>query len=266
MVNDSQMPSSEGGQSGVMCFTDRLLGRRGAQTDAVQEGAVAHEAYASLRASFEQDAWSGAEDDFVKYGGFTYFDSDGNAVATLAVCPEELGTPDSLCFGRPCNFTKRAMHEIEKRGGFQDVTLPYLRDRGATHFAWLGPREFKAHGISAPHGAFAYTFADGVRRYYPVVTIPVFQPDMLERKLSQTEAWVVLIARGHPQLEAPVVFDKSLGLTQNLDRLNRGGLALDTVGICMRRSCQPRDITYFAWQLLDEPGSLSDPWILEQFG
>ena len=58
-------------------------------------------------------------------------------------------------------------------GRFQEVTLEALLLKGASHFAWLRPKEFAAEGVECPSGGFAYQFQEAEAAYFPVAGKPV---------------------------------------------------------------------------------------------
>ncbi|CAK9102536.1 unnamed protein product [Durusdinium trenchii] len=102
---------------------------------------------------------SGPERAFLEYGGYIYFDKDCNVVGTTSISPTSVGT--GLLFGGSSPLPEEVSEALSRQGRFQEVTLEALLRKGATHFAWLRPKEFSSCGLHCPSGAFAYKFADG---------------------------------------------------------------------------------------------------------
>eukprot|EP00913_Durusdinium_trenchii_P018752 g17622.t1 len=111
--------------------------------------------------------------------------------------PTSVGT--GLLFGGSSPLPEEVSEALSRQGRFQEVTLEALLRKGATHFAWLRPKdhgdplrlravhdqshfifrcicfdqEFSSCGLHCPSGAFAYKFADGEEaRYFPVAGKP----------------------------------------------------------------------------------------------
>ncbi|CAJ1374453.1 unnamed protein product [Effrenium voratum] len=105
------------------------------------------------------DLWhlSGPERAFLEYGGYVYYDKDCNVVGTTSISPTSVGT--GLIFGGSLPLAEEVADALAKQGRFQEVTLEPLLRKGATHFAWVRPREFAS--TQCPSGAFAYKFDGG---------------------------------------------------------------------------------------------------------
>lgn len=206
-----------------------------------------------------------AESAFLKLGGFVYFDNEQNAVGTNAICPAPLGTL-ALMFGRPQILSERVAEELTLKGRFQEVTLEPLVRGGATHFAWIRPTEF-SDVIANPDGCFAYLFASGPPRYFPVVQKPVFTKELLEEELDRSEAWVVVRdERLGPMLEEIAIFDKSKSFEENMEMVDHGSRRVEapTEGVWVSRegAAGAPEISYQEWTCTDDGGSVAKPWIL----
>lgn len=97
---------------------------------------------------------------FFVYGGYIYFDERGKIVRTMAVT---LG--DGLFFNKPEPWKPDFSVALESR--WQDVTAPFLQEKGAKKFTWIGPGEtLEAPGkdpwMVSNHGAFVYLFHETI--------------------------------------------------------------------------------------------------------
>ncbi|CAJ1450482.1 unnamed protein product, partial [Effrenium voratum] len=99
------------------------------------------------------DLWhlSGPERAFLEYGGYVYYDKDCNVVGTTSISPTSVGT--GLIFGGSLPLAEEVADALAKQGRFQEVTLEPLLRKGATHFAWVRPREFASTQCPSPSEA-----------------------------------------------------------------------------------------------------------------
>jgi len=200
-----------------------------------------------------------AEHHFLLYGGYVYFCRDRKAIGTNSIAPAPLGT-EGLMFGRAQDLATPVEQTLTRQGRFQEITLAPMRKAGATHFAWIRPSEFSA-STAATDGAFAYKFGGGQAKYFPVVSSPVFTPEMLSEELADHEAWVV-VRPHHPTVEKVVVFDRSLTFNENMQSAGIGGLVrADDGSVLASRNHAKEPIPYSVWQEASEPGTVTDPWI-----
>jgi len=206
---------------------------------------------------------SGAADAaFIEYGGYIYFDDHRDVVGTNSISPAPFGTL-GLMFGRPQPLPESVVSMMWKQGRFQEVTLKPLSDKGATHFGWIRPKEF-ADEVASADGCFAYKFADGSTKYFPVVSKPVFTNELLEEQLEPSEAWVVVRkATLQPSTELAIIFDKTKTFEENVYNNEHGvQVSGDWSDVRISRDGQPV-IGYEQWASSAEQGSLADPWIFE---
>lgn len=132
---------------------------------------------------------NGPERAFLEYGGYVYFDSELNVVGTTSISPTSAGT--GLIFGRPLPLAEGVAAALFRQGRFQEVTLEALKSKGATHFAWLRPKEFASHGLDCPSGGFAYKFDSGEQhRYFPLAGKPVLSDAGLQNAVTPESASV----------------------------------------------------------------------------
>lgn len=128
------------------------------------------------------DLWPlpGPERAFLEYGGYVYFDHDCTVVGTTSISPASVGT--GLLFGASIPLPEDVAEALSRQGRFQEVTFEALLQKGATHFAWLRPKEFASSGLHCPSGAFAYKFATGDEaRYFPVAGKPLISDTLQEQ-------------------------------------------------------------------------------------
>ncbi|CAK0859398.1 unnamed protein product [Prorocentrum cordatum] len=196
---------------------------------------------------------STGEGTFLQYGGYLYFDDSREAIATNGVAPAALGTL-GLMFVRVCHAG------AQEFGGFQEITLKALSDKGATHFAWMRPEEF-ADEVASADGCFVYKFRSGGPKYFPVVAKPVFTPDMLQEELDETEAWVV-IRTALPTVERPVIFSKDKSFMENMENSGDRNLAVSADNTVSVVGDTGSPISYAEWQQCHEPATLAKPWII----
>lgn len=221
---------------------------------------------------------------FLDYGGYTYFNEQRDVVQTNCISPAPLGTP-GLSFGRPQILTEKVCQTLTRQGRFQEITLDALAQKGATHFAWIRPGEFR-DDIASNDGCFAYKFAGAPARYFPVVSNQVFTKDMLEEDLDENEAWVVLRDfRKNPEIEKVLVFDKSRSISENLEQnpnmsnnvsssnnQSYGNEVADAfegndIHICLAKDSNGENtISYEEWMKLTDQGTVADPWIISVRG
>eukprot|EP00401_Gymnodinium_catenatum_P077103 CAMPEP_0117505678 /NCGR_PEP_ID=MMETSP0784-20121206/25508_1 /TAXON_ID=39447 /ORGANISM="" /LENGTH=332 /DNA_ID=CAMNT_0005301111 /DNA_START=54 /DNA_END=1052 /DNA_ORIENTATION=- len=199
---------------------------------------------------------------FLQFGGYIYFDECRDAVGTNAIRPAALGTI-GLMFGRPQRLPPVVVETLSKQGRFQEITLEVLATKGATHFAWIRPREFD--GVACADGCFAYLFGASPAKYYPVVSRPVFTPELLQEELDDDEAWVVVRNAGsQPELEAPIVFDRRATFEANAQ--NNQLIAppeVDMANLVVTKDSGTAALAYSAWQHSDDKGTIVDPWVIE---
>jgi len=96
---------------------------------------------------------------FICYGGFLYFDGEGNVLAANAI-----GEGSDLCFASPQPWRAEYTNKLVAENRFQPVTLSNMLNAGARHFAWIHAGETLV-GSAGPwepavHGAFVYLFHD----------------------------------------------------------------------------------------------------------
>jgi hypothetical protein len=190
-----------------------------------------------------------------------YFNDARVVVGTNAINPASLDTL-GLMFGRPHILTADVAETLSRQGRFQEVTIPALSTKGATHFGWIRPMEFSG-SIACPNGAFAYKFSNREPRYYPVVDKPTFTTEMLEEPLDSKEAWVVIRnASRRPQVEQLLIFDKTKSVEENCkdNSLDIDG-AVDDVQVT-KESRSVSSLSYEQWTGSHEQGSIVDPWII----
>lgn len=204
----------------------------------------------------------GAESAFLEYGGYIYVDDAQSVVGTNSICPASLDTL-GLMFGRAQMLPESVCDSLTKQGRFQEITLDALRSKGATHFSWVRPLEFEGQ-VACPNGCFAYRFADGAPRYYPVVDKPVFTREMLNEELEDTEAWVVVRVARRVEIEKLVIFDKTVSLEENL--ANQAGEVLGNGASLSVRlgkdSFKHLALTWQEWSELPDVGTIQEPWIV----
>jgi nicotinamidase-related amidase len=96
---------------------------------------------------------------FLIYGGFMFLDSHGEVLATLA-----LAVGDGLRFEYPQKWLSKYSKALEER--WQPVTIPLLRNKGVSMYAWIGPREGIADTeknrwtLDCPCGGFVFLYHD----------------------------------------------------------------------------------------------------------
>lgn len=201
-----------------------------------------------------------AEHMFLKYGGYVYFNRSSEVVGTNSIAPAPLGS-SGLVFGRGQDLPSSVEDILTRQDRFEEVTLAPLIAAGATHFAWIRPSEF-SESVASTDGCFAYKFRHETARYFPVVSEPLFTPELLEEKLDENEAWVV-VRPDHPTVERIVVFDKTTGFMDNMKVARMDSLACasdEDVVACLGGMDRP--ISYPAWREAHEQGTLANPWIL----
>jgi len=201
-----------------------------------------------------------AEHMFLKYGGYVYFNRVFEAVGTNSIAPAPLGS-SGLTFGRAQDLPSKVEGILTRQGRFQEITLAPLARAGATHFAWIRPTEF-SEMVASTDGCFAYKFGPEKAMYFPVVSKPVFTPELVEETLGEKEAWVV-VRSDHPTAERIVMFDKTSSFEENIQLAGMDHLlSMSDADVVARRSNMARAIPYLAWQEVHEQGTLTDPWIL----
>lgn len=204
-----------------------------------------------------------AELAFVEYGGYIYFNDRREVVGTNSINPAPFGTL-GLMFGRPQPLSQSVVDTLTKQGRFQEITLKPLADKGATHFAWIRPAEFRGE-VASNDGCFAYQFAGGSAKYYPVLSKPIFTKELVEEELDEREAWVV-IRGGTPSVEVAIIFDKTKTLDENLYNNSHGVQVGGTVSdVRIGRDSQEGDftMTYNEWVSSPDQGSIADPFIFQ---
>eukprot|EP00298_Acanthocystis_sp_HF-20_P008210 c17547_g1_i1.p1 GENE.c17547_g1_i1~~c17547_g1_i1.p1 ORF type:complete len:392 (+),score=152.49 c17547_g1_i1:76-1176(+) len=96
---------------------------------------------------------------FLIFGGYVYFNSDGDIVQVNAV-----GKGEGLHFSEPQKWKKAYTKKLLAQGRFQDITIQSMRDQGARQFCWIRPgealydEEGKNRWVCCENGAFAYLF------------------------------------------------------------------------------------------------------------
>mmetsp|Transcript_120615 Transcript_120615/g.257594 ORF Transcript_120615/g.257594 Transcript_120615/m.257594 type:complete len:320 (+) Transcript_120615:88-1047(+) len=211
------------------------------------------------------NGFQGAEAAFLEYGGYIYFNSSRDVVGTNSILPAPLGSL-GLMFGRSQQLPVAVADTLTRQGRFQEVTLAPLTQKGATHFAWIRPSEF-SDSVASPDGCFAYKFATGRPKYYPVVTKAVFTPDLLEETLEDTEAWVVLrgAAGKRPEVETHLVFDRTKTFEENVESAMPGTSGVGPMsGLAIGKDSQERTtMSYEEWATSSDSGTIGDPWIIQ---
>lgn len=223
-------------------------------------------AYPMVLESGQQRASGSTEAAFMELGGYVYFNDNRDVVGTNSIQPAPLGAL-GLMFGRAQKLPTSVSDEMTKQGRFQEITLQILADKGATHFGWIRPGEFE-RDVASQDGCFAYKFCDGALRYFPVVSKPIFTPELVQTTLDNSEAWVVIRnAADVPSIEKLVVFDKTKSMDENLFNASHGvQVSGSFTHIEVHRDSwigpsSPSPLTYEAWAQLVEPGTIADPWI-----
>jgi hypothetical protein len=112
---------------------------------------------------------------FLILGGYIYFDKNMNFVQANALTP--LGF--QLQFSNPNPLPADVYNVLNEQNRFRPITIDALKERGATHFAWVLPGEFsnppkekKEWSAPFPHlhaGAFAYKYDDPAKNNYFVL-------------------------------------------------------------------------------------------------
>lgn len=118
--------------------------------------------------------------------------------------------------------------------------------------------------MKCPDGAFAYKFAAGPAKYYPVVNRAIFTKALLDEELSDNEAWVV-VRTDIPEIEVPVVFDKMCSLAENLEtNAHNTGISGPALRSRVGKDSEGGlSMTYEQWQSLLNQGTVTDPWIID---
>jgi len=205
----------------------------------------------------------GAEASFVEYGGYIYFNDHRDVVGTNSIRPADLGTL-GLMFGRPQILPSSVAEEMTKQGRFQEITLEALASKGATHFGWIRPGEFP-RAVASVDGCFAYKFADGALKYFPVVSKPVFTQELVQETLDDSEAWVVIRNPGAmPSIEMPIIFDRTKTVSENIFNNSHGvevSCTFSDVRASKDTSLACPSLSYEDWVALVDQGTIADPWI-----
>lgn len=100
---------------------------------------------------------------FLLLGGYLYFDADKRLLHANAIFPLEPNEEGGLHFSGRRHWNNQLTRPLAQQGRFQNVTIKFLKDRGAHHFAWLKPNEAivdsegQKHVLSA-NGCFVYLF------------------------------------------------------------------------------------------------------------
>lgn len=199
---------------------------------------------------------------FLQFGGYIYFNDSRDAVGTNSIRPADLGA-EGLMFGRSQILHSAVAETLTRQGRFQEITLEPLTKAGATHFAWIRPQEF-SDSVASPNGCFAYKFANGSLKYFPVVTKPIFTRDLLQESLDENDAWVVVRTTQHPQIEELIIFDKSQTLDENISANTHAVTVTGSMeGVFIGKDSQAGlAMTYEQFSCMADPGSIADPWII----
>jgi hypothetical protein len=89
-------------------------------------------------------------------GGFCYCDKDGVVLSVSSVSLKREST--FLQFDVPDMLPRETVDKMIKKCCFHPVTVPYLRERGATKYCWVHAKEaFGRTNVGGSHGAFVYT-------------------------------------------------------------------------------------------------------------
>jgi len=212
---------------------------------------------------------SGAsEASFLTLGGYMYFDEQKRIVGTNAIQPAPLGTL-GLMFGRAQPLPAAVADTMSRQGRFQEITLPFLAEQGASHFGWIRPGEFSQE-VASPNGCFAYKFRDGALKYFPVLKDPVFTQELLDETLDDSEEWAVIRLAGMPTIERLVIFDTSKSLDENLMANKHVTNDLSYTSAAVAQDSAPcRSFTYQEWQQRssgnanEQLSTLADPWVVK---
>jgi len=208
-------------------------------------------------------AGDSASHQFLKYGGFIYFDASVMAIQSTCIAPAQEDFR-GLMFGRGQPLPASVEEVLCRQGRFKEITLEALKREGAMEFAWVHPGEFEGE-IASRDGCFAYKFswAYGGSRYFPVVAEPVFTRALVQHVLRENEAFVVLRPSA-PMVERVVVFSKEKGFDQNVNEQGLDGVLaagepdiVATLGNC-------EQLSYQEWQSSGRSdwSTLAHPWIL----
>jgi len=104
-----------------------------------------------------------AERRFVAFGGFIFFDANGDIIGVQAV-----GTGEQLTFKPPRPWRIEFTAGLSQADRFQPVTIKHLSKGGATEFCWLLPGEELSSEsgekwMPCAHGGFLYLMAGDMR-------------------------------------------------------------------------------------------------------
>lgn len=100
--------------------------------------------------------------EILKNGGFLYANANLDPKHILAVSNDKPSV--ILTFDFAGELPESAVSELKSSGRWQLVTVPFLKELGATHFCWINPHEF----VNTKSGAYCYGFQrkeDSTMRY-----------------------------------------------------------------------------------------------------
>jgi len=123
--------------------------------------------------------------DFLTLGGYLYFDKKLNLIRSNALKKKGF----QLQFSSPHELKETMLNVLEEENRFHEITIDALKDKGATHFAWVLPGEFSKMnypGLSEFHpGAFAYKYDTPKKNNYFVLAAV---DSVVGKKKVQTDA------------------------------------------------------------------------------
>mmetsp|Transcript_48357 Transcript_48357/g.104141 ORF Transcript_48357/g.104141 Transcript_48357/m.104141 type:complete len:331 (-) Transcript_48357:341-1333(-) len=211
---------------------------------------------------------SEAEKAFLEFGGYVYFDDRSQVVGVNCIAPAPLGTP-GLSFGRPQPLPATVAERLTQAGRFQEVSLEFLTQRGATHFAWIRPQEF-GDDVANPNGSFAYKFAGSRPRYFPVVNEPSFTKDLLSEELDDSEVWICVRIAKPPSIDKLAILDRD-SLSSLAQAAARCPAFAEVIGsapgegsvMIYKDSDLETTMNFQDWLSHTEGADIADPWIFE---
>lgn len=108
-------------------------------------------------------------DELLKYGGFFYLDKAGKIIAVNAATVEPQTT--MIQFGVPKTLETSIATKLSRDRRWRPVTVDFMREKGATAYAWITPSEdFSVRQLMPPYGSFAYAFGKMQYVYFPVTS------------------------------------------------------------------------------------------------
>jgi hypothetical protein len=113
---------------------------------------------------------------FFRNGGFVYFDLNFDVVGVNMIQDPGIPCKHMIHFGPGTVLDPRAAAKMRARHTqhYHEVTLSFMREKGATHFAWIPPGDTFGSSVHNTLGGFAYLFADAcvcghMDRIFPII-------------------------------------------------------------------------------------------------